>query len=224
MLLCCFWMIHYRPSMHTSASTFFSGHLRVGQGRYGVLAMHQLHILSRCVRIFWMVDGRTAACGRLAELVRVNAAFAEFLGQAGEKGRMPVVVKESQDVQESAPVAPKDKTAPKLMQDDIKAVNSVPWPVYMAWMRSSVSLLNMILVIALLCAFRAANYLTSLSLAWGVSDMQGLTTEQYVRITLVRDNRIVLTFIRLVWMLGRELHKPVSCLLFGSCLCRRHSC
>lgn len=169
-----------------------------------------------------MVDGRIAACGRLAGLFRVNAAFAEFLAQAGEKGRMPVVVKESQDVQESAPVAPKDKTAPKLMQDDIKAVNSVPWPVYMAWMRSSVSLLNMVLVIALLCAFRAANYLTSLSLAWWVSDMQDLTTQQYVRTTLVRDNRIVLTFIRLVCMLGWELQKLVSFCFFGSCLCRQY--
>lgn len=76
----------------------------------------------------------------------------------------------------------------------------------------------------LLCAFRAANYLTSLSLAWWVSDMQDLTTQQYVRITLVRDNRIVLTFIRLVCMLGWELQKLVSFCFFGSCLCRRHSC
>ncbi|KAI6365773.1 hypothetical protein MCOR25_005262 [Pyricularia grisea] len=148
-----------------------------GRGRCRVLATHQLHVLPRCDRIVWMVDGQVAACGRLDEMM-ANAAFAEFLAQSGEKGNRSVT-KGSQDVHEIVPVAQK-KTTPKLMQDDIKAVNSVPWPVYMAWVRNSGSLFNMVLVIALLCAFRAANYLTSLSLAWWVSDMQGLTTEQYI--------------------------------------------
>ncbi|TLD31308.1 hypothetical protein PspLS_01702 [Pyricularia sp. CBS 133598] len=165
---------------HVGEHIFSEAICRWGEGRCRVLATHQLHVLPRCDRIVWMVDGQVVACGRLDELVRENAAFAEFLAQAGEKGNKSVAIKESQDVQESAPVSQKDKTAPKLMQDDVKAVNSVPWPVYMAWMRSSGSLLNMVLVIALLCAFRAANYLTSLSLAWWVSDMQGLTTEQYI--------------------------------------------
>ncbi|KAI7916104.1 ATP-binding cassette [Pyricularia oryzae] len=132
-----------------------------------------LHILPRCDRIVWMVDGRIAACGRLHDLIRGNVASAEFLAQAGEKGSMPVVAKESQDVQESAPAAPKDKTAPKLMQNDIKAINSIRQYAQHGFCD------------CLLCAFRAANYLTSLSLAWRVSDMQDLTTQQYVRITLV---------------------------------------
>ncbi|AEO71226.1 uncharacterized protein THITE_2092730 [Thermothielavioides terrestris NRRL 8126] len=37
-----------------------------------VLATHQLHILSRCVRVVWMVDGRISAVGAFQQLMQVD--------------------------------------------------------------------------------------------------------------------------------------------------------
>ncbi len=49
------------------------------RGKTRVLATHQLHMLHRCDRVVWMVDGQIEAVGTYAELMEGNASFAELM-------------------------------------------------------------------------------------------------------------------------------------------------
>lgn len=60
-LICCFWIIHYRPSMHTSASTFFSGHLRVGSREVPCFGYASAAYIAKMRQN--CLDGRRANCG-----------------------------------------------------------------------------------------------------------------------------------------------------------------
>ncbi|KAJ1323690.1 ATP-binding cassette subfamily C (CFTR/MRP) member 1 [Microdochium nivale] len=179
---------------HVGEHIFTEAILGWARGRCCLLATHQLHILNRCDRIVWMCDGRVAACGSLAELLNSHPDFVGFLTGAGAMAGQREKDETTAEVKLADPETDEQKAkeeysgaggslglpASKLMQEDVRAVNSVPWSTYIAWMRSSGSLFGMVLVVVLVCVFRAANYLTSLSLAWWVSDMYSLSTEQYI--------------------------------------------
>jgi ABC-type multidrug transport system fused ATPase/permease subunit len=155
------------------------------------LATHQLHFISRCDRIVWMVDGRVAAVGTFQHLMDSNPAFAKLLAATGpqqqeeEKGEGVSGTKADsatrvEDPDAGAVGSPKKDGVQQLMQEDVKAVDSVPWSVYVAWMRASGSLFNILAVLLLLALFRAANILTSLWLSWWVSNKYGLSRGQNV--------------------------------------------
>lgn len=81
-------------------------------------------------------------------------------------------------------IARKSPEPVTLMQDDIEIVDSVPWSVYVAWIRSSGGfmggLINVILIMTTHIFFLTANMLTSLALSWWVSGLYGLSNGQYV--------------------------------------------
>ncbi|EEY21461.1 canalicular multispecific organic anion transporter 1 [Verticillium alfalfae VaMs.102] len=156
-------------------------------GKCRVLVTHQLQVLHRCDRVIWMTNGRIEAVDKYESLLESSVSFRRFV----QTSRV-VSSNESQvnDEMEDSTCAYKECAAllndsvsddnKKLMQEDVKAVNSVPWTVYHVWMKSSGSILNMAAVLILMCIFRAANLLTSLSLAWWVSDAYGLSRASYI--------------------------------------------
>jgi ABC-type multidrug transport system fused ATPase/permease subunit len=108
------------------------------QNRCRILATHQLHFISRCDRIVWMVDGRIAAVGTYGYLMDNNPAFAKLLAATGPQHQDDK--KEKQATQgeikahlaEAAPDLAGESTKPEkaaqqLMQEDVKVVDSVPW-------------------------------------------------------------------------------------------------
>ncbi|KAH6849677.1 multidrug resistance-associated protein [Chaetomium sp. MPI-CAGE-AT-0009] len=159
-----------------------------------ILATHQLHFISRCDRIVWMVDGRVTAIGTYQHLMNTNPAFAKLLAATGPQQENEEE-REQEQPSRSQPVlaGPAEAVAgegketrteaqQQLMQEDVKVVNSVPWSVYVAWMRASGSVFNILGVLLMLALFRAANILTSLWLSWWVSNKYHLSRGQNIAI------------------------------------------
>ncbi|KAK4142388.1 P-loop containing nucleoside triphosphate hydrolase protein [Dichotomopilus funicola] len=154
------------------------------------LATHQLHFVSRCDQIVWMVDGKVEAVGTYEALMDGNKGFAKMFASTGgqhgeqdqEEGEENTALEKGkgtssgsgENTTREGPVETKG-TAKQLMQEDVKVVDSVSWAVYVAWMRASGSLFSIVAVLVLLCLFRAANILTSIWLSWWVSDTYGLS-------------------------------------------------
>lgn len=172
------------------------------------LATHQLHFVSRCDQIVWMVDGKVEAVGTYDALMEGNKGFAKMFastgGQHGEQGQEEgdsntalgkgkgTSSGTGENTIREGPVETKGD-AKQLMQEDVKVVDSVSWAVYVAWMRASGSIFNIVAVLVLLCLFRAANILTSIWLSWWVSDTYGLS-----RGANVSDSRLPSPLFRLL--------------------------
>ena len=146
-----------------------------------ILATHQLHVLRRCSRVVWMQDGRIAAVDTFDKLMSQNEAFAELLASTSQE--------EDDDEKEDAADkreakaekgTKRKRSARKLMQTEERAVKSVSWGVYTAYIRASGSIIYGPLVILLLIISHAANIVTSLWLAWWTSDQYNLPTGTYV--------------------------------------------
>lgn len=74
----------------------------------------------------------------------------------------------------------KKKRGQGLMQAEERAVASVPWSVYIGYIRASGSILNAPLTLSILLLSQGANIMTSLWLSYWTSDHFGLTTGVYI--------------------------------------------
>lgn len=149
-----------------------------------IFATHQLQFLSRCDKVIWVVAGQIEAVGTYQELMHTNLTFAKLLATTGPQQIHTSSSNEKRENEVEITERPSGtdlKEKPEqLMKEDVKIIDSVPWSVYIAWMRSSGSLLNIIAVLLLQALFRAANILTSLWLSWWVSNRYGLSRGQNV--------------------------------------------
>ena len=138
-----------------------------------------------------MVDGRIEAFGPYQELMHTKPAFAKLVTAIGPQHLSPSSPDEEKEdsgsIREDTITDGADtKRSPQeLMQEDIKAVDSVPWSVYVAWLRSSGSLWNIFAVLLMQALFRASNLLTSIWLSWWVSNKYGLSRGQNVCISIL---------------------------------------
>ncbi|KAG7123699.1 Oligomycin resistance ATP-dependent permease YOR1 like protein [Verticillium longisporum] len=186
-------------------------------GKCCVLVTHQLQVLRRCDRVIWMTNGRIEAFDKYDGLLESSISFRRFVQTSGTVSSGET--QENEEIEDST-CAPKEGAAllndyvsedkRKLMQEDVKAVNSVPWNVYHVWMKSSGSILNMAAVLILMCIFRAANLLTSLSLAWWVSDAYGLSRASYIGLYAglgVAQAVLLFAFSMVVCIAGRIIHR-----------------
>ncbi|KAH8797969.1 multidrug resistance-associated protein [Xylogone sp. PMI_703] len=126
-----------------------------------VLATHQIHFLARFDKIIWMADGHIEATGTYHELLHTNAAFAKLItaggaqyNNAGNSERKDHVTIEDDIIADSTGA---ERSPQQLMQEDVKAVDSVPWPIYVAWLRASGSLWNIFAVLLMQTVFRASD-------------------------------------------------------------------
>ncbi|KAI9884586.1 MAG: hypothetical protein M1823_003635 [Watsoniomyces obsoletus] len=148
------------------------------QNKCRILATHQLHVPNRCDRIIWMQEGHIAAIDTYDNLMANDEGFAKMMvGTAADE-------EESESEQEgaikSSKKKKKSKPVPALMQAEERAVKSVPWSVYRAYISASGSLINGPLLILLLVIAQGANIVTSLWLSYWVSDKFRFSMGQYI--------------------------------------------
>lgn len=146
-----------------------------------VLATHQLHVLNKCDRIIWMQDGHIAAIDTYDNLMTHHEGFAQMMvGTAAEDEEDKGDDKANDDVQEDKKGGKDEKPAMALMQGEERAVESVPWSVYSAYVSASGSILNGPMVLSLLVLTQCANIATSLWLSYWISDEFDFSMGQYV--------------------------------------------
>ncbi|KAF1815867.1 hypothetical protein P152DRAFT_390622 [Eremomyces bilateralis CBS 781.70] len=146
-----------------------------------ILATHQLHVLNRCDRIVWLQEGRVAALDTFPNLMQHNEDFQKMmLTTAVEKEEESV----DEDEIEEDKKQPKKKTKkhrPKgLMQAEERAVKSVSWGVWFAFIKAGGGYWVAPLVFIFLAMAQASNILTNLWLSWWTSGRFGLSQGQYI--------------------------------------------
>ena len=148
-----------------------------------VLATHQLHVLSRCDRIIWLQDGHVQSIDTFSNLMRHSEEFQTMMASTAQEEKEEETQVNEDKLGDEKKAAQKRKAAKKgaaLMQQEERAVRSVSWGVYGAYVRASGSILNGPFVILLLIISQGANITTSLWLSWWTSDKFGYSTGQYI--------------------------------------------
>lgn len=147
-----------------------------------ILATHQLHVLSRCDRIILMQEGRIETIDTFDSLMNHNQDFQRMMASTAQEEKQEDESSED-EIEEEKKDAKKSKVSKRgaaLMQQEERAVSSVAWRVYDAYIRASGSILNGPLVIFLLICSQGANIATSLWLSYWTSDKFGYTSGVYI--------------------------------------------
>ncbi len=151
-----------------------------------ILATHQLHVLSRCDRIIWMQEGHIETIDTFDNLMRDNEAFQKLMASTAQEEVIDeedhVNDDEVEDEKKDAKKKKKSKPGMALMQVEERAVKSVSWGIYAAYIRASGTMLNGPIILFLLVISQCANIATSLWLSYWVSDRFGMSSGQYIGI------------------------------------------
>jgi len=164
---------------HVGRHIFDNAILGLLKDKCRILATHQLWVLNRCDRIIWMENGKIQAIDTFDNLMRDSVAFQQMLETTAVEDRkdggplLPAVADEDAGDK-------KKKKGKSLMQSEERAVSSVPWSVYDAYIRASGSILNAPFTIFLLVMSQGANIMTSLWLSYWTSDKFGLDMGVYI--------------------------------------------
>ncbi len=148
-----------------------------------ILATHQLHVLSRCDRVIWMQEGHIETVDTFANLMNNNEAFQKLMASTAQEEKVEKGAVNEDEVEDEKKDAKKRKTSKRgaaLMQQEERAVKSVSWNVYIAYVRASGSLLFAPMVFLILVISQGANIATSLWLSWWTSNKFGFTEGQYI--------------------------------------------
>ena len=148
-----------------------------------ILATHQLHVLHRCDRIIWLHDGHVVSVDTFDNLMRDNKDFQKMMASTAQEEKVEEADVNEDEVEDEKKGAKKRKVAKRgaaLMQQEERAVKSVSWSVYGAYVRASGTILNAPFVIFLLIISQGANIATSLWLSWWTSNKFGYSTGQYI--------------------------------------------
>ncbi|KAI9716185.1 MAG: hypothetical protein M1828_000411 [Chrysothrix sp. TS-e1954] len=172
------------------------------KGKSRVLATHQLHVLHRCDRIVWMEHGRIRTIDTYKNLMAHNEAFKDMMANAAEKKKEDEEEEEEKKKEEAKPAddkkdedeeeekekeEEKEDEKPKkkdLMSAESKSSSSVPWSVYIAFVRASGTILNAPLIAVLCLASQTLNIITSQWLSWWISKRYPLPKGVYCGIYL----------------------------------------
>ncbi|KAM7195265.1 P-loop containing nucleoside triphosphate hydrolase protein [Rhypophila sp. PSN 637] len=167
---------------HVGRHIFDNAILGLLKDKCRILATHQLWVLNRCDRIIWMEGGKIQAIDTFNNLMRDSEGFQQLMeSTAVEEKKEP-----GEDVvpvpgdSGNGPSRKKGKKGPGLMQSEERAVASVPWSVYSAYIRASGSILNLPLVIFLLILSQGANIMTSLWLSYWTAGKWNLVMGVYI--------------------------------------------
>ncbi|KAL9612812.1 MAG: hypothetical protein Q9167_002595 [Letrouitia subvulpina] len=145
-----------------------------------ILATHQLHVLSRCDRVIWMQEGRIETVDTFDNLMRNNEGFRTLMASTAQEEKSKP---DEDEVEEEKKNGKRRKVAKKgaaLMQQEERAVRSVSWSVYAAYIRASGTMFNGPLLLFLLIISQCANIATSLWLSYWTSNKFGISTGAYI--------------------------------------------
>ncbi|KAL9061737.1 MAG: hypothetical protein Q9206_000360 [Seirophora lacunosa] len=146
-----------------------------------ILATHQLHVLSRCDRIIWMQEGRIQTIDTFNHLMSQNEDFQKMMASTAQEEKQDEVSEdEIEDEKKDAKKRKVSKRGAALMQQEERAVRSVSWTVYDAYIRASGSILYGPFVIFLLICSQGANIATSLWLSYWTSNKFGYSSGVYI--------------------------------------------
>lgn len=149
-----------------------------------ILATHQLHVLSRCDRIIWLQDGHIETIDTFDNLMKYNEGFQKMMATTAQEEKVEEQHETNEDEIEDEKKAQKKRKQSKrgaaLMQQEERAVKSVGWDVYAAYIRASGSILNAPLVFGLLVLTQCGNIATSLWLSYWTSNKFGYSEGQYI--------------------------------------------
>lgn len=151
-----------------------------------VLATHQLHVLHRCDRIIWVQDGTAYKIDTFDNLMATDPDFQKMMATTAKEEKKPEeevdgdeVEEEKKDVQQKTGGK---KPAAALMQAEERAVKSVSFGIYKAYVKASGSLGVAPLILLTLILSQGANIATSLWLSWWTSDKWGYSRGKYIGI------------------------------------------
>ena len=186
-----------------------------------ILATHQLWVLNRCDRIVWMEDGHIEAVDTYDNLIANHVGFQKLMSNTAveEEKKDEDEVNEDEREEENKDSKRKKKKAAGLMTAEERAVASVGWDVYAAYVKASGGYWVAPLVFILLVLTQGSNIATSLWLSWWTSD--GLDYPEGIYVSFpdpkTRHKLIKILDRRLRWpgsIAGRP-HVPVLCQSFG---------
>lgn len=143
-----------------------------------ILATHQLHVLHRCDRIIWMQDGHIQTIDTFDNLMANNEGFQKMMASTAQEEKVNQDADGAEEGKETKKKPATRRVA--LMQQEERAVKSVPWSIYAAYIRASGTLWNGLFVVLLLALSQGANITTSLWLSWWTSNKFGYATGQYI--------------------------------------------
>lgn len=146
-----------------------------------VLATHQLHVLNRCDRIMWMQEGRIAAFDTYDNLMANNEEFSKMMVSTAADEEQEQA-EEDDKIDKNKKHKRKGKHGAALMQAEERAVKSVPWSVWAAYISASGTILNGPLLVMLLIISQSSNIATSLWLSYWTSDKFNFPMGVYVRL------------------------------------------
>jgi ATP-binding cassette subfamily C (CFTR/MRP) protein 1 len=151
------------------------------KGKCRILATHQLWVLSRCDRIIWLDEGKVLAVDTFNNLMASNSAFQHLMETTAVEDKQEDEAHVNDDeVEGEKKETKKKRKGVALMQAEERAVKSVSWSVYGAYIRASGSIFNLFLVLVLLLMSQASNIVTSLWLSWWTSNKWGYSTGIYI--------------------------------------------
>ena len=145
-----------------------------------VLATHQLHVLHRADRIIWMKEGRIHKLSTFPELMSNDSEFQTLMKTTSAHEQTEEKEEGAKDEGEGKKDKKKSKRGQALMSQEEKAVSSVGWNVYGAYIKASGSMWNLPIMFVLLVISQGANIITSLWLSWWTSDRFGYPVGAYI--------------------------------------------
>jgi ATP-binding cassette, subfamily C (CFTR/MRP), member 1 len=149
-----------------------------------ILATHQLHVLNRCDRIIWMNEGRIESIDTFDNLMRDNHGFQQLMATTAQEE----VIDEKDKSDDEDEIGDEKKRAKKstqraavaLMQQEERAVRSISWGVYGAYIKASGSIVMGPLIFIVLVLANCANIATSLWLSYWTSNRFGFPNGAYI--------------------------------------------
>ncbi|KAI4736070.1 ABC multidrug transporter-like protein [Aureobasidium sp. EXF-12298] len=149
-----------------------------------VLATHQLHVLHRCDRIIWVQDGTAYKIDTFDNLMATDADFQKMMATTAKEEKKPEEEVDGDEVEEEKKDVEQKtggkKPAAALMQAEERAVKSVSFGIYKAYVKASGSLAVAPLILLTLILSQGANIATSLWLSWWTSNKFGYTRGTYI--------------------------------------------
>ena len=150
-----------------------------------ILATHQLHVLNRCDRIIWMQDGHIQAIDTFDKLMQESIDFQKLMASTAQEELVEDKTRadDEDELEGENKVAKKSKKkAAALMQQEERAVKSVGWAVWGAYIHAAGSWVMAPLIFTSLVLMNGSNIVTSLWLSYWTSNKFNLPQGTYIGI------------------------------------------
>jgi ABC-type multidrug transport system fused ATPase/permease subunit len=137
-----------------------------------ILATHQLHVLNRCDRIIWMENGTIESIDTFENLMAHNEGFQKLMATTAveEEKEKEDDINEDEIEDEKKTLKKRSKKGAALMTVEERAVESVGWAVYIAYIKAAGGYWVAPTVFLLLLLTQCANIATSLWLSFWTSN------------------------------------------------------